>query len=280
LRLHRRASAHSHCTLCDGHRTRLPLTFQAFCDDSGAKGTGRWMVLAALFGEAQAFAALAEDWDRWLRFKHPGSISYFKMDEAVGLHGEFQHWREGHRDEKVQQLARLLDRHTLTNIAAIIDLPAFDRVSGEVNVGGRHPFNQPYMLGFGQVLMGAAAEAIEHGVSSPIEVVFDDHDVFRPVYQRLYPQMRDHMDSPRHKAVLPLQPWFRDDQEFVVLQAADMLAGQMRMAAEKKAPSWVVSLCPRLRVSRFSRIFDEPGLRGLVADLHRSADKQDVHLAD
>jgi hypothetical protein len=256
------------------------LGIQTFCDDSGGKGQGRWMVFAALLGEAEAFAALADDWDRELRFRHPGAIRYFKMDEAMGLKGEFRHWRKDHRDEKVQRLAQLLNRDTLTEIVAIIDVRGHANVSRELGVAGKHPFSEPYMLAFGQILMGAAAEALARGATGPIEMFFDNHDVFQPIYQRLYPLMRAHLDSPQHQAVLPAQPWFRDDHEFVVLQAADMVAGQVRLTGEQRAPSWMLEMCPKLRVSGFSHIFREEEIRGLLADLGRSAREQGIDLDD
>jgi hypothetical protein len=47
--------------------------------------------MAGFVAEAQALAGLADEWNKALRAKHPGRIGYFKMDEAVGLTGEFRH---------------------------------------------------------------------------------------------------------------------------------------------------------------------------------------------
>jgi hypothetical protein len=65
---------------------------QALFDDSGTKGTGRWVVMSGLMGEAQLIAELAGEWDKHLQAKHPGKIRYFKMHEAASLTGEFNDW--------------------------------------------------------------------------------------------------------------------------------------------------------------------------------------------
>src|SRR4051812_22727729 len=83
-------------------RKRLLVIFQAFFDDSGGKGQGRYMAVAGLFGEAQVFAEVADDWDMALRARYPGAIRYFKMDEACHLKGEFSQWREDNRDAKIR----------------------------------------------------------------------------------------------------------------------------------------------------------------------------------
>ena len=98
------------------------MMFQAFFDDSGGKGQGRHMAVAGLFGEAQVFAEVADDWDKALRAKYPGAIRYFKMDEACHLRGEFSQWREDNRDAKIRQMASVINREDLVEVAARIDL--------------------------------------------------------------------------------------------------------------------------------------------------------------
>jgi hypothetical protein len=105
------------------------LTLQAWFDDSGTKGTGRWMSMSGLFGEAELFASIADEWDKNLRARQPGAIRYFKMDEACQLDGEFKHWKEENRNAKVRQMAKLIDRNELLEIAARVDLAAFEKVA-------------------------------------------------------------------------------------------------------------------------------------------------------
>lgn len=108
------------------------------------------MTMSGLFGEAKLFATIADEWDMFLRLKHPGAIRYFKMDEACQLDGEFKHWKEENRDAKVGvnparnapghaslnlQPARALgssprqDVHRLASILKDPDIGGFDDVT-------------------------------------------------------------------------------------------------------------------------------------------------------
>jgi hypothetical protein len=107
----------------------LILTMQVWFDDSGGKRQGRWMSMSGLFGEAQAIATLADNWDKYCRAKYPGSIQYFKMDEACGFKGQFADWKTENRDKKVWQLATLIDQSGLLEIAARVNIQAFEKIS-------------------------------------------------------------------------------------------------------------------------------------------------------
>ena len=236
------------------------MTLQAWFDDSGTKGTGRWMAMAGLFGNAEVFAAISDDWDRHLRAEHPGRIRYFKMDEACSLNGESRHWREENRDAKVLQLAHRIDRADLLGITARVDLSAFESVAEKwEHVKPRpgdeqrhHSMGQPYLLLFQYVLVTVVTEAVERGVTSPIEIIFDEQSLFRPTILSGYDELRNDEIIPERRGVMPIQPWFRDDRNFVVLQAADMLAGESRLVAEnhENNPSFIGALCPNLTVLR------------------------------
>jgi uncharacterized protein DUF3800 len=237
------------------------VTLQAFFDDSGAKGQGRYMVVAGLFGEASVFASIADEWDRWLRAKHPGSIRYFKMDEACTLDGEFRHWDSEKRDDKVRQMAKVINRTDLTEVVCGIDLHAFASFSESwTHFSGRQAFNQPYLLGTRHALIASAYEAIDRGSVSPLEVVFDEHDTYKNNILSRWGAVREAL-RPEVRAVLPIQPWFRDDKNFVVLQAADLVAGDYRLRAEERSDlSFIGTLLPDTHVSPRSRVFDESTL--------------------
>jgi hypothetical protein len=75
---------------------------QAFFDDSGNQGDP-YMAMAGIVGTARQVADLSDEWDKGLRATTPGRIAYFKMDEALGLTGEFAFWSEENRDAKIRQ---------------------------------------------------------------------------------------------------------------------------------------------------------------------------------
>jgi hypothetical protein len=242
-------------------RKRVILTLQAWFDDSGTKGTGRFMTVAGLFGPAEIFASVADEWDRCLRAKHPGAIRYFKMDEACGLDGEFRHWREDNRDAKVRQMAGVIDRDDLYEIAVTLDLELFGSIYGSWGaIPGHHALSRPYMMLFHIAVVVALAEAVHRGYDKKLEMVFDQQDVFKKTIIDGWDDIVRAEEGTRFGAVLPNQPGFRDDMDFVILQAADLLAGEIRLAGEawgkgeESKFSYVGSMCPRLKAGGYFKL--------------------------
>ncbi len=248
-------------------RKRLILTLQAIFDDSGSKGQDRFMVMAGLLGTAELFGSLATQWDKHLRARHPGKIDYFKLDEAVVLDGQFRHWQEHKRDEKIRQMAKVVDRDDLFEIGIALDLHAYQKVFGPWKTvdGGRHGLRHPYLLLCEFVLSECVTEAVKRGSTKPLEIVYDEHRKYRLMFTDAYKHFLEvEQTAPERLAVMPFQPWFRDDQDFVMLQAADMLAGELRLSPvdDKPAPLQEI-LCPKLKASGFFHVIVESDMRDL-----------------
>ena len=72
--------------------------------------------------------------------------------------------------------------------------------------------------------MATVSEAVERGVREAVEIVFDEHSLFRSTITAAYDDFRANVErDPQRLAVMPVQLGFRDDQRFVILQAADLL---------------------------------------------------------
>ncbi len=219
--------------------------------------------MSGLFGQAELFAKVSDEWDKALWSKYPGKIRYFKLDEALTLSGEFAHWGAANRDEKIRQMASVINLPELLNVGALLDLEAFSRIRGWSHLKGHHSLSRPYLQLFQYVFLSTVSEAVDHGETRPMEIVFDEHDLFRPVIVDGYNDLKEiESEDPRRLAVLPLLPGFRDDKDFVMLQAADLLAGQMRLVAENgDNADFLFGLCPNLRVSRYFRIISDQDLQ-------------------
>lgn len=216
------------------------------------------MVMSGLFGEAELFASLADEWQKNLGGPYPpGRIAYFKMDEACTLSGEFKYWSRDNRDKKVQQLARIVDRSRLHRIEARLDLIAHGKITPfwqHLTAKARHhPMNQPYLSLCQQNFIAAVNAATAKKATAPIDIILDEHNLFRDSAKREFGILVDWEKNPQRRALFPHQPIFRDDKDFVVLQAADMLAGDLRLKAENypNKPSFVGKLCPHLKTSTY-----------------------------
>jgi hypothetical protein len=208
------------------------LTLRAVLDDSGTKGTGKVLMFGGLLGAAEAIAEMSDDWDRELRAQTPLPIRHFKAYEARSLTGEFANWSRKKRDEKLGRLVSIIDRSDLKMILCGVDLASHkqtENVVGKALDAKHHPFNQPYLLALLLAMFTIAKDASES--AEKFEVIVDEHVIFRKDALRFWDITRE-MAKPSLKELIPVQPLFRDDQDFVALQA-DLLMGNARMTLEK-----------------------------------------------
>lgn len=88
--------------------------------------------------------------------------------------------------------------------------------------------------------------------------------MFNDAYQHYLAAMD--AEDPKHRAVMPIQPWFRNDLDFVMLQAADMLAGEARLLGVDDKPAPLrEGLCPKLKASGHFKLIDYNDMRALDA---------------
>jgi hypothetical protein len=217
-----------------------------------------------LLSTAERWASFSDEWDRWLRADP--CIRYFKMSEAAGLSGEFQYWREESRNEKVKRLASIIDKHQPTSIHCCVELQAFEDLivsrwkrSDVAKLIQHSTWSQPYLFAVQTILYGICwEEMIFQGHRDRVEVIFDEHDLFSREAKLQYRHMRK---NEVFEPVLPLEPWFRDDQDFMPLQAADFMAGAMRMGLDPNPKEWLSAAKTNVKSSQASQICGREGLK-------------------
>jgi hypothetical protein len=244
--------------LPEARRRKRPIVaLQAFLDDSGTKGSGKVLLVGGLIGTAEAIARVADAWDRELRSELPLPISYFKAYEAQSFTGEFANWRRKGRDQKVQRLASVLDCDDLVMLFGGVDLLPHRQTEvalGTIHDGTKLPINQPYLLALMAAVVASGMETLRLRSQQKVEIVVDEHNVFKAAANEQYERVR--AGAPKHlRDRLPSQLLFRDDREFVMLQAADLLMGNMRMVLEKAA-GWPRPAFKKLKLSRHSKFYD------------------------
>lgn len=209
------------------------MALKAFLDDSGTKGTGKVLMFGGLLASAEVLADVTDRWERELQARAPLPIRYFKAYEARSLAGEFAHWSRKGRDQKLVRLASILDRSDLKMILCGVDLAPHrqtENIYGEASDAKHHPLNQPYLLALLLAMFTITKEAAD--CREKFEVVVDEQVIFRQDALRFWNITRE-MAAPSLKEFIPVQPLFRDDEDFVALQAADLLMGNARMVLEK-----------------------------------------------
>ena len=249
------------CGLPENKRKeRILVPTTAFVDDSGGKGQGHVLVLAAVSGDAEMWAEFSNEWEK--RLRSSPRIEYFKMSEATGLSGEFLHVRPEAAKEKVQLLASLIDRLPIRATYSVVHLRSFEMlITRRLADGSRDAFREPYLWALHHLATALAADALERGEHHQIEMIVDNHDQMKGPAKAFYGALRDALvaSQPELRMVLPADLWFRDDRDFLPLQAADMLAGEWRRAAEGvDTGPW---LCPNVAISARSTMFGGEPLR-------------------
>jgi hypothetical protein len=243
---------------------------QAYFDDSG-NPSDPFMAMAGLVATAHQVAALTEEWTRALRATTPGKIAYFKLDEAINLYGEFQHWSEGNRDAKIRQMAKVIDRDDMFLLGSVLNVEAHDRILRRVwrraKGDNRHSLVHPYMMLCEHVLVATVQRGLDLHITERMHIVYDDNAKYGPMFAGGY---QDYLASLRHSpdwlAVMPFQPTFSNDKELVLLQAADMLAGEARLVPVDDKPAPLrEGLCPRLKLTGRYVVINESILRDMDA---------------
>ena len=218
----------------EARRRRLILALQVYVDDSGAKGQESPAVLAGLLTTAEEWMAFAEDWSVVLA--RTPMIGRFKMDEAAGLDGPFYRLSATERDDKLRELATVVVLHHPTVFRASIDLESFAQTLAPLV---ESPLNEPYFqLFFAMIWRVTYQLAICHNTER-FEIIFDRQVMHEQKVKFWYPVFVDHIQRlaadqgpasiwAAARALLPEEPVFRTDDEFMPLQCADLFAWLLR----------------------------------------------------
>jgi Protein of unknown function (DUF3800) len=240
---------------------------QAVIDESGVKGTDPVFVLAGLISTAEKLADLSTAWSRQLQAEP--TIKYLKMYEATRACGEFAGWSEHRIETKLRGLVETVKYHAHRAIHVTIDLEAHERLHKD------RPSRDPYFTGFYAILSGVCYEFLDNfSDEKQIEIILDENRIFGPRVALWYPAIKDllatrgDLDQQALADVLPPQPSFKDDQAFVPLQAADMLAWLFRTAfsGQRTRFEWIATeLMPSVPMSEYASVFTEERIKHQIA---------------
>lgn len=242
---------------------RLLMPMQVMADDSGTPGAARDVVFGGLIGSAEEWLSFSDKWDALLR--EPPSLPLFKMSHAVNKSGHFYYFTDTQWREKVRKFVRIINdpEFRFTAIHVTVDVADYqehmrseydDRIE---NLPGHLRrvlgiTKTPYFYAFQMYVGMACMELLARGETAPFEMFFDDHKSLGQRAKEWFPVLRMVM-WPEARALLPAEPQFKDDKDFLPLQAADIIAWLQRNAnAERPTDvSWLEPEFTNLGVSRF-----------------------------
>ena len=198
------------------------MAIQAYVDETQGAGKVPLFVFSGLMAEAEHWARFSDGWNDCL--KESPSIQYFKMDEAVGLDGEFYQFSEDERNSKLKRLCAVVSRFDIREIHCGLDLVDFKQVAQRA----AKPVSEPYFFPFHTTILMIAFDLFERNKTAPFEIFFDENRIFGPRAKAWYPVIRSMIDEPI-RSVMPVEPFFRSDIHTMPLQAADLTAWIVRM---------------------------------------------------
>lgn len=195
------------------------------------------------------------------------------MSNAAHFEGAFKGWSFPDRDERVRRLAEIVNDYKLTAIHCSADVAAYAEIIAPMHTGGRSTYRRttaskalrdPYFICFQSMIMAVCYELLEQDVSGRFEIIFDENVVIGPRVRAWYPVIRSFMEAQEQK-VMPIDPIFRDDDEFVPLQCADLLAWLVRreLSGQVHSFDWIPNAMHGLTWSGHRQIFDAARLRGI-----------------
>jgi hypothetical protein len=230
-------------------------------------GTHPVFVLAGFIGEAERWAEFADAWSACLGAAP--SIKYLKMSEAAKPtpSGQFRHWSAKARNDKIKALVEVIKTHPPGRaIHFTTDIQAFQEKWAPHLL---RPMASPFFMSCHAMLAAVAYDVLDRHGAQQIEVIFDDNAIFKPRIQLWYPLIREAQlnHDPELQSVLPPDPLFKDDKEYVPLQAADMVAWLFRTAFSgiRTEFEWIASeLHPVIPISEYSTIFTGSRMDGIV----------------
>jgi hypothetical protein len=123
--------------------------------------------------------------------------------------------------------------------------------------------------------MGIAYGVSSEGHDEKIEIIFDEHDVFSREAKSWYPKIRRSLRQGAEQnaiarrifQIMPTEPLFRDDIEFVPLQAADMLAWSINRSLRTENPFlwlWEEEFYDQVKISAGSQVVDRTRMEKIL----------------
>lgn len=249
-------------------KRRLLMPMQAFVDDSGGKGNTRHFVLAGLIGHSEAWAEFSNEWRACLD-ERP-RIRTFKMREAATCNGQFYSMTAKQRDEKLRKLAQIINRYALITTHSVIDLDAHEKTWAKLE----KPRNEPYFWPFHNTIMATCFTLWDAGWREKFEIIFDEQVVSGLRAKVWYPVIRAIFQErePEASRILPVEPMFKTDDEFLPIQAADLFAWCYRKSTddpEYNSFNWLLEEMGSVKQTDYSQYYDQERMEAVTEESMR-----------
>jgi hypothetical protein len=211
-------------------RLRRPLLVLQFCIDDSKNGPD--FVLAGYVATVENWEHFSDDWQE--RLAHSG-LTYLKGNTLTRILRQLEPDERELRLAEFGQLIRKYVSYGLEFSVSYLDYKWFTKRAKKMGRVVARRFNNPHIIGFGLLLDTVAIIENARGTLERIECIFDrdidNHKFLEREYRLTYSFFPKHI-----KQMMSPDPLFRDDREFMPLQAADLRAWYSHRCLATKPP--------------------------------------------
>lgn len=221
--------------LPSGKRERRNLmVLQIAADDSGNEPPAKVFVFGGFVADAETWSKFSDAWDTALK-EHP-RIEYFKMSDANALCGEFRGWTPEAKDAKVEALSYIAAKYPLAVIDVSIKHTDFAELISGIDLPARGlSTDKPYPILANQLMVTLGRYQRRVNASDKIDLFFDrqlGYEEELHLWWPLFEQLRDEETKTNFARYISGPPIFKNEEEFVPIQAADMYVWHKRRHLE------------------------------------------------
>ncbi|ULO23883.1 DUF3800 domain-containing protein [Methylocystis sp. SB2] len=205
------------------------MMLQAYIDDSGNDAVSPVFVLAGYLASIDEWANFTSEWKSVLDLDEPHPLRKFRMSDAFQLNNRnsvFFGFSEQDRDKRLQKLCVVPGKHVRHGIVSVIPRDLYKKYLS--NKFDLEVINRPYFLSFFCVMIGITSLCNRLYKGCKVDFIFDSQDnekkpILESQFKKFLSVAPDHV-----KNTVRGFPRFEKDDDFLPLQAADMLAWHVR----------------------------------------------------
>lgn len=202
--------------------------YGAFIDDSGSHTQSPLMILAALVARKKQWDNFSDEWQAGL--DADGRIDYFKSYEAITLTGCFEGLTRKEATAKTDMLTDITLKHIFYGMLSAVHWRDFAEIiqgsgvrpKGQMKYFVRHP----YFICFHDVISCVGQAHMNLRNYGKVDFMFDNQGKWGDRCIRLFNELKPNMPQPLRDVLGEAHQG--DDKVYLPLQAADLIAWQMR----------------------------------------------------
>jgi hypothetical protein len=202
---------------------------QAHIDDSGWDGVSPAFVLAGYLAKKEQWDVFSHAWQQVLDQPEPRTLPYLKTKDAWRLNKKdstFYGWTEQQRDSRLIDFIKVINRNVMHGIVSVVPIEPYVRIMARRFK--LEPLDRPYFVSFFGVMRSLLLLMQRLNLDDRVAFIFDTQG--NEPRSLLHTQYDIFLGAapPGVKELSAGPPRFEKEEEFLPLQAADMIAWHAR----------------------------------------------------